>query len=267
MILLKREDMKFEIKELSDKNLRYFEISLEKGCIDKLKQELEKFDAISIDFETLNISQKLYGETKKQSVEIQKANLKKMLKLFKVCAKVVKILKSRKFNFDGTIYVSKLSEKKNNNDFMIASMLDAKFNYNIFKRMGVAVNHACDYLDKENEINNMCDFKDNKCVSHRENNINKNTGCCPSFCKFTECKVCTVKNISCKIFMCDYLEERGYYFTPHTIPILHQHLNILERFVCIGMLFKTTKRTIARLWFVRGLLIALGIAILGAFFI
>ena len=33
--------------------------------------------------------------------------------------------------------------------------------------------YAPGYLDKENEINNMCDFKDNKCVSHRENNINK----------------------------------------------------------------------------------------------
>lgn len=256
--------MKFEIKELKDKKLKYFEVGTDKNAIKNLKQNIDNFDALSISFDALNLGTKLYGDGKKQSIEIQKLNASQVILVFKNCLKAVKILKKNKVDFDGAIYISNLKNKKNNNDLMIIGMLDAKLNYNIFKRMFVAVSYACDFLDKENEINNMCDFKDNKCVNHRENNINKNTGCCPSFCKYTQCKTCTVKNISCKIFMCNYLEDKGYYFTPHTIPILKRHLNILERFMCFGLLFKTTKKTVSRLWLVRALIIAYAVVISSA---
>lgn len=255
--------MKFEIKELTSTKLCYFEVGFNGDCIKKLKQEIGNVNAFSIGFETLNLGEKLYGNSKKQSVEIQRENARKIIKLFKTCVAIVKVLKRCKKDFDGTFYVAGLKEKKNNNDFMLMALLDTKFNYGIFKRMGAAVVYACDYLDKENEINNMCDFKNNKCVSHRENNIDKNTGCCPSFCKYTECKTCTIKNISCKLFMCDYLEDRGYYFTPHTIPILRRHLSVLERFICTGMLFKTTKKTIKKLWFIRWFLILFGVLFIG----
>ena len=221
---------KFQVKELTDKKLKYVEIN-EKSSLETIKKELVDAKAVAIDFDYLNLATKLYGDNKKASIAIQKANCNLMMKVFKTCKKVVKLLKKSKFEFDGTFYVKGLKDKKNNNDFMLSSMLDTALNYNCFKRLGMAVHYSCDYLDMENTINNMCDFKDNKCVNHRENSIKKTTGCCPSFCKYTECTVCTVKNLSCKIFMCDYLEDRGYYFTPHTIPVLKRHLNIFERFM------------------------------------
>lgn len=248
--------MKFEVKNLEDKKLKYFEIENNKECVSKLKNETGEINAIKIGFDTLCLGVKLYGNSKKSSVEIQKDNCKKMIKLFKVCKKVLKVLKKKNIEFDGVFYVEKLDKKKNNNDLMLIALLDTALNFKITKRLGSAVNYACDFLDKENSINNMCDFKDNKCIKHREKNIDKSTGCCPSFCKYTECKTCTIKNLSCKLFMCNFLEDRGYYFTPHTIPVLKRHLNFIERFMCFGLLFRTTKQTIKRLWGIRILLIA-----------
>ena len=255
--------MEFKIEEI-EKKKEYFEIN-EKTAKD-LKNELKntKINEFSVDFEFLNLGTKLYGDSKKASIKIQQENCKKMMEVYKACKKVVKLIKKLKIEWNGVFYVNGLKDKKNNNDLMLVAMLDTRFNYNIFGKLGSAVHYSCDYLDKENEINNMCDFKDNKCVKHRELNIDKKTGCCPSFCKYVECKACTIKNLSCKIFMCNFLEDRGYYFTPHTIPVLKKHLNIVERFMCFGLLFKTTKRTIRRLWFIRVLLALAGVVLSAA---
>ena len=255
--------MEFKIEELKKKN-NCFEIN-EKTAKD-LKNALKEVKKceVSVNFEYLNLQTKLYGDGKKASIKIQQENCKHMMEVYKACKKFVKLVKKLKIEWSGVFYIDGLKDKKNNNDLMLVALLDTHFNYNIFKRLGSAVHYSCDYLDKENEINNMCDFKDNKCVKHRELKIDKKTGCCPSFCKYVDCKVCTVKNLSCKIFMCNFLEDRGYYFTPHTIPVLKKHLNIVERFMCFGLLFKTTKRTISRLWFIRVLLALAGFVVSAA---
>lgn len=242
--------MEFKVEELNEKK-ELFEINQKTAKFLKYELKNTQFNKICIDFEYLNLQKKLYGENKKASIKIQQENCKQMMLVYKTCKKLVKLIKKMKFEWNGVFYVNGLKNKKNNNDLMLVAMLDTHFNHNIFGQLGSAVHYSCDYLDKENEINNMCDFKDNKCVKHRELKIDKKTGCCPSFCKYVDCKVCTVKNLSCKIFMCNFLENRGYYFTPHTIPVLKQHLNIIERFMCFGLLFKTTQKTISRLWFIR----------------
>ncbi len=244
--------MKFEILE-AQKQDKYFEISTDKNCLKLLKKEKDNYDKFLINAENLALDKSLYGSSKKESIDIQKANCKQILALSKICIKAVKILKKNKA-FDGKFYVLGLSNKKNNNDFMIVSMLDVKFNYNAFQRLSKAIELGGEFLDKENTINNMCDFKDNLCVCHRDKNKTGSTGCCPSFCKHTKAGVCTQKCLSCKIFMCDYLiYEKGYYFTPHTVPILKKHLTILERFICFGLLFKTQKQTARRIWGIRAL--------------
>ena len=247
--------MKFEVKKLEDKKVKYFEIN-EKTNIKKDKQLIIEAEALSIDFDYLNLGEKLYGNSRKSSKLIQKKNCALVIKIFKLCKKIVKVLAKTESKFDGVFYVKNLDKKKNNNDLMIVGLLDINLNYKPHARLGASVHYACDYLDKENTINNMCDFKDNKCVKHREKKIDKATGCCPPFCKYTECKTCTVKNLSCKLFMCNYLEDRGYIFSPHTVPVLKRHLNWFERFMSIGLLFKTTKKTIKCLWAIRILVAA-----------
>ena len=244
--------MKFEILE-KQKNDKCFEITNSKECLKKLKTEKETYEKFSINAEDLNLFTKLYGANKKESIEIQKQNAKQVIRYYKIIVKAVKILKSHK-SFRGALYIEGLDKKKNNNDFMIESMLDVRFNVKLFSKMGAALGASCDFIDKENTINNMCDFKDNKCVCHREKGKKGTTGCCPSFCKYTKEGICKHKSLSCKIFMCDYvIHEKGYYFTPHTIPILKRHLTILERFICFGLLFKTHKQTVKRIWGIRAL--------------
>lgn len=240
---------------------KVFDVNLSKQCLKNVKQEFKPNDVLLIDEGALNLRLKLYGNNKKESIEIQKENCKKMIKLYGVCKKLVRIIKHKKIEFDGVFYVKNLSEKKNNNDFMLSAMLDTYFNANPFKRLEKATIYASDYIDKENSLNNMCDFKDNLCVSHRELGKKGKTGCCPSFCKFTKQGVCSVRNLSCKIFMCNYLENKGYYFTPNTIPILKLHMSPFERFNCFGLLFKPEKKVVSRLWFARMLSVSLVVVI------
>ena len=246
--------MEFKLEELSKKKSDIV-LNLTKESLLTLKANLKERIVVELDFEAMNLGQKLYGSNKKESIEIQKKNCKQVLQFFKVCTKAVKLLK-KKTKFDGVFYVKNLSQKKNNNDFMIVSLLDIRFNKKPNQVLSKVVNDACDYLDMENEINNMCDFKDNLCVSHRERGLKGKTGCCPSFCKHTTAAVCKVKNLACKIFMCNFLEDRGYYFSVHSIPVMKKHMNYLERFCLAGLLFRTTKKTIAYSWLIRLLMVA-----------
>ena len=244
--------MKFEILE-KQKNDKCFEITVSKESLKKLNPEKDDYEFFSINAEDFNLYTKLYGTNKKESIDIQKKNAKQLIKFYKFMVKVVKVLKKQK-TFTGAFYVEGLDKKKNNNDFMLLAMLDVRFNVRIQSKLGKALDYSCDFIDKENTINNMCDFKDNKCVCHREKGKKGTTGCCPSFCKYTKEGICKHKSLSCKIFMCDYvIHEKGYYFTPHTIPILKRHLTILERFICFGLLFKTHKQTVKRIWGIRAL--------------
>ena len=146
--------------------------------------------------------------------------------------------------FGGVIYTDKLNQKKNNNDFMLAEMLNVSLcskRGRLEKTIGV----ASDYLLIENNLNNMCDFKDNLCAKHR--NIKQQnesySGCCPKRCKFSEIGICTEKCLACKIFMCNYLIEKGYFFDVHGIAILRLRLTFLERLSIIGLLFTSLKTT------------------------
>ena len=243
--------MKFEIHERENKN--YAIVDLSKDCLKKIKANLKNIEAFEIDENALNLGVKLYGENKTESVKIQKENCDKLLELYKVCVKLIKFLKHEKFGFDGVFYTKNLSKKKNNNDFMLCAMLDVKFNVKPFKRLSASYTYAADFLDMENSLNKMCDFHDNKCTKHRELDDNKTTGCCSkTICRFTCNAPCPTWNLSCKILMCDYLiEKKGYYFTPHTIPIMKKHFSYFERAFSIGQLCRTKKKSIFELWTMR----------------
>lgn len=99
----------------------------------------------------------------------------------------------------------------------------------------------CDYLDKEFRVNNYCDFIDNKCVAVREGKTDKFTrlagkdciGCCSSYdlgiglsiCNLRTCihlgdKGCNTKCVSCKLYACKYLREKGIRFDIFKFPEL-----------------------------------------------
>lgn len=243
--------MEFKIEKLEKKQNEKFLIDGSKESFENLKKNAKEGAIVELDFDALNLGQKLYGSSKKESIEIQKQNCKKLMKFYKHCKKVVVFLKRKKINFDGTFFVSNVDKKKNNNDLMICAMLDVRFNVSLFKKVSKTIHHACHYLDKENEINNMCDFQNNKCVTFREKGREGTTGCCPSFCKYTKAQTCKIDNLACKIFMCNNLENKGYFFSVHNIPIMKMHLNPLERFCLAGYLFKPSRKTVRYTWLIR----------------
>jgi len=247
--------MKFEIKELDEK-VECFKINFKKNNFKDLKSKLKENSNVSllISSEMLNLQTKLYGSNKQETKQIQKENCKQIINVYKRVVKSIKIIKKYNKNFNGILFTENLLNKKNNNDFMLCAMLEIKFNVKPFKKMKYAMLKACDYIDLENKINNMCDFKDNKCIKHREKNIDKNTGCCISTCKFAGQGKCPVKCLSCKLFMCKYLTELGYCFFPHYIPILKLNMSVFERWASLGYLFRSEKETLRFLWIIRGII-------------
>lgn len=244
--------MKFEIKE--SESIDLFVISLDKNCLKHVRDKLSEIKGFAIDETALNLNEKLYGNFKKESIEIQKRNCRQILKLYKVCVKLIKLLKHRKINFDGVFYVKDLKSKKNNNDYMLMSMLDVKFNVKFFKKLSASYTYSATYLDKENLLNKMCDFRDNQCTKYRDLKQERTTGCCSKvICKYTCNAPCPTWNLACKIIMCDYLiEKRGFYFSPHAIPIMRTNFSFVERCYSIGQLCRTKKKALSELWIIRG---------------
>lgn len=189
-------------------------------------------------FDELNLNQKLYGNSKKESSKIQKNNTKILLKLFSKIKKSIKFLIKNNIDFNNEIYIENLSSKKNNNDILLAGFLDIEFN-NTGNKYEKIIAYTCDFLGSENNLNNMCDFKENKCVSCQERNIDRVIGCCQKNCKFVHSGICNVKNVSCKLYMCDYVENKGFYFSPYYQPLLKKYLLFTQIVACRCMLFKS----------------------------
>lgn len=198
----------------------------------------------------LNISNSLYGNNKKETIKINKENCKQIIKKYKMLTKIIKWLKKNYKSFSGKFYVN-TRNKQNNNDYMLLSMLQLKFTKPHFFRLSESLTIACNYLSCENALNNMCDFKNDICVNYRNKKTERRGGCCSTKCKFCSEGICKEKNISCKLFMCDYLKEKGYYFSPHTIPVLKQNLTYIDRLATHAVLFRSTKQCFKFAWFVR----------------
>lgn len=234
--------MTFSFKEQKDE--KCFEISLKEGCLENFKQSHEKYDGLAIDFASLNLGESLFGKTKRETRQIQKGNYKKLTALYRLVKKFLKFTHKNNVNFDGVFYVHGLSQKKNNNDFMLASMLNLKYNVKS-KKYKFIIESTCEYLDKENALNNICgNFQGGRCRKQTEINVSRYNGCCSKHCKyFVKGQPCKVRSVACKLFICDYQKERGYIFFTEFIPLLRQHLTLFERLQISHMLFKNEEQT------------------------
>ena len=79
------------------------------------------------------------------------------------------------------------------------------------KRYELIYDYMCDYLD--NNVCVLCDFKSDRCIANRlGKSVHVDNGCCyfrnEGFCSLFKNKKCTNPNISCKLFMCDYIENK-----------------------------------------------------------
>ena len=101
--------------------------------------------------------------------------------------------------------------KTNSKDFQEKAFIKAYNEKDHKKRYNYIYEYMCNYINKK--ICKLCDFKDNKCIANRMKlSVHSENGCChfrkESPCKLLKDKKCTIKCISCKLFMCEYIEKR-----------------------------------------------------------
>lgn len=122
---------------------------------------------------------------------------------------------------------------------------------------------ACNYLDSKFSQCNYCDFCNDKCIADRETSSSKLMGCCHSYelksffgipiyknervCEHLINKTCETKNISCKLFTCKYLKNKGIKFNPNNILYLDYFFNMKQKDIIRFNFFKTKEEIIDKL--------------------
>ena len=97
---------------------------------------------------------------------------------------------------------------------------------NLEKRYSYIYDVVCDYLDKEFSKKNICQFKNNKCIGVEKGIHCKESlyGCCygrtRGICIYLKNGKCTIKSISCKLFVCSYLRKNNIKYNTNNIPLL-----------------------------------------------
>ena len=84
----------------------------------------------------------------------------------------------------------------------------------LYDRYGLVYDYICDFIDRDRNEKNYCDFRDGKCIANRlHRSVHNVNGCCyirkVGLCSHLVDGSCTIKNITCKIFVCEYLESKG----------------------------------------------------------
>lgn len=105
--------------------------------------------------------------------------------------------------------------------------------------------YVCSYLDHEFSEKDICDFRNNKCVSRRNFKTNPKNyplvyGCC-----FTKGRVCpnlinyncSIKCLSCKLFTCRYLTKKHIKYKINDILLLKLFFNLRQKEVISNLLF------------------------------
>ena len=108
--------------------------------------------------------------------------------------------------FKSILYKKKQIKYKGNNDEIkeIAKVLNIKSG---MKRLEYIFDKSCEQIDNKFKDENICGFKCNQCIIQRENKSFEVNGCCSS-CRFQSNSGCTTKNLTCKLFFCDYIKEK-----------------------------------------------------------
>lgn len=159
----------------------------------------------------------------------------KIIKLYRVCEKKkIKVKDIYLVNYDKAI----------NNNYMIKELdfLLSVYLLEYEDRINYIYDYMCNYLDDEFTKFNLCDFRNNKCVSKRNLECKGYKdpviyGCCytmgrvcPNLCNGR----CTIKCLPCKFFTCRYLEKRGIKYRPWDYLVIrlffsYRQMIILDR--------------------------------------
>ena len=243
------------MKELKINNNYYFEIlenkQFEENYIQNIqhlkfyKVKKEKGLLLYIDFGTLE--KNTYKNVLKKLLSIKK--IMKFLKLNIGVKKDEKIKLGYLLNYD----------ENNKNHIEFISAIKAILYDNKFQRYNYIYDTVCDYLDNFFYGKNLCDFKENQCGEKR--GTTSRIGCCHHFkvkwlgpfTKLVPCEhlkedyTCGAKCIGCKLFTCDYLEQKGVKFRIKDILLLDTFFNPVQKYFIKFMVFTPKEKIIKRL--------------------
>ena len=115
---------------------------------------------------------------------------------------------------------------------------------NIEKRYRYIYDVVCDYLDNEFKEKNICQFNNNRCVGVEKGfHCNESIyGCCygrtRGICKYLKNGKCSIKSISCKLFVCRYLKKNyKIKYDNNNIPLLKYFFNWKQKRIIEDSLF------------------------------
>lgn len=184
---------------------------------------------------------------------------------------LIKIKKLKKFNLHLGIPFNKKNFigfiDNSSNSLYYSDLLDAiKTLYipNCKSKYSFIYDKVCQYLDNQFSKNNFCDFKNDKCIANRKGKAAHSTmGCCYSFeycsffspkfiqniqlCKHLGNKTCNTSCITCKLFTCEYLKEKGVKFDTHKILLLRCFFNNKQHHILKTNFFKTKEEILENL--------------------
>ena len=128
----------------------------------------------------------------------------------------------------------------------IVKILNTKGRRNTYS---LVYDYSCDVLDNEFACNNLCDFKNNTCISNRVKQSKtrscceeRNKGICKHFNKKE--KRCSIKSISCKLFVCPYLIKKGNKYGVNRVVYLKYFLSIRQKCICYVSFFEDKEQVI-----------------------
>ena len=163
-------------------------------------------------------------------VYIDNKNYKKTIKKLK---KIIKICDSN--NYKLIVKYDKAIKKEYKEEFdKIQKAINIK---NIEKRYSYIYDSVCNYLDSKYFGENLCGFDENGvCEYYRKEDPSHYNGCCyredRSLCKYfdEEHSVCTERGISCKLYSCPILREKGIKYRIKDIPLINSFFSIKQKF-------------------------------------
>lgn len=111
----------------------------------------------------------------------------------------------------------------NNANYDVDDVIKALNIKNRYKRIQYIYDAACDLIDQYNKKNGIqCQFCNGRCSDERHSK--RLNGCC-CHCPYQSSQGCTTRNLSCKLYFCEYMKE---HYQPISMDDLHL-LKLLSR--------------------------------------
>ena len=120
---------------------------------------------------------------------------------------------------------------------------------NLEKKYSYIIDYITNYLNADMKKNNYCDFKDGKCIANRlGKSVHNENGCCyiykEGLCKHLKNNGCSINCLSCKLFMCSYIEKKYKNIKLKKIFPINKVFNRKQIFILEKSFFKDKKEII-----------------------